>query len=140
MAEVVVTSTGPRLEQAIATGKHELAGDEPAELGGDDTGLSPYDFLLAGLGSCTSMTLLLYARRKKWPLERVTVKLRHKKVHATDCEDCETKDDMLDEIERDVHLEGPLDQEQRGRLIQIANKCPVHKTLTSEIAIKTREV
>lgn len=119
-------------------GKHRLAGDEPIEVGGTDTGPSPYDLLLAALGACTSMTVALYARRKAWPLESVTVRLRHFKVHAADCAECETKEGMLDRIEREVELFGTLTEEQRSRLLEIANKCPVHRTLTSEIDIRTR--
>jgi uncharacterized OsmC-like protein len=96
--------------------------------------------LLAALGSCTSMTIGLYARRKQWPLEAVRVRLRHAKIHAADCGDCETKGGMLDRIERDVELVGPLDEAQRARLFEIANQCPVHRTLRSEIAIRTRLV
>jgi putative redox protein len=138
--EVVVHGSAKSFAQEIAVGGHRLVADEPVAAGGADTGPGPYDLLLAALGSCTSMTVALYARRKQWPLESVKVRLRHAKVHATDCEDCETKVVMLDRIERDIELEGPLDEEQRARLLEIANKCPVHRTLTSEIAIRTRLV
>ena len=121
-------------------GGHRLVADEPTAVGGTDTGPGPYDFLLAALGSCTSMTVALYARRKGWPLESVRVRLRHAKVHAADCADCETKVALLDRIECDVELVGRLDAEQRARLLDIANKCPVHGTLTSEIAVLTRLV
>jgi len=136
--EVVVHGSAKGFAQEVAVGGHWLTADEPAAVGGTDTGPGPYDLLLAALGSCTSMTVGLYARRKQWPLEAVRVRLRHAKVHAADCEDCETKVGMLDRIERDVELVGPLDAEQRARLLDIANKCPVHRTLTSEIAIRTR--
>jgi len=136
--EVVVHGSAKGFAQEVAVGGHRLTADEPAAVGGTDSGPGPYDLLLAALGSCTSMTVGLYARRKQWPLEAVRVRLRHAKVHAADCEDCETKVGMLDRIERDVELVGPLDAEQRARLLDIANKCPVHRTLTSEIAIRTR--
>jgi uncharacterized OsmC-like protein len=137
---VVVRGNGAGFAQEILAGPHLLTADEPASAGGTDTGPSPYDLLLAALGSCTSITLGMYARRKGWPLEEVTVNLRHSRIHASDCADCETKDVMLDRIERDIHLAGPLTSEQRSRLIEIANKCPVHRTLTSKIDIKTRAV
>jgi putative redox protein len=138
--EVVVYGSAKGFAQEIAVGGHRLVADEPAVVGGTDTGPGPYDLLLAALGSCTSMTVALHARRKQWPLEAVRVRLRHSRVHAADCEDCETKVGMLDRIERDVDLVGALDEEQRARLLDIANKCPVHRTLTSEIAIRTRLV
>jgi len=137
---VVVRGSGAGFAQEILAGPHRITADEPASAGGTDTGPSPYDLLLASLGSCTSITLGMYARRKGWPLEEVTVNLRHSKIHTSDCADCETRDAMLDRIERDIHLAGPLTSEQRSRLIEIANKCPVHRTLTSKIDIKTRAV
>ena len=126
--------------QDISVGPHRLAADEPEAAGGTDTGPSPYDLLVAALGACTSMTVSMYARRKRWPLDGVTVKLRHSKVHAVDCEECETKEGKLDRIERDVQLHGDLSDEQRARLLEIANRCPVHRTLTSRIDIRTRLV
>ncbi len=119
-------------------GPHRISADEPTAAGGTDTGPNPYDLLLAALGSCTSMTVAMYARRKQWPLQAVTVRLRHSKIHAADCESCETQEGLLDRIERVVELRGPLDEEQRARLLEIANRCPVHRTLTSEIDIRTR--
>jgi len=137
---VVVAETGEgRFAQRIRVGPHELRADEPASVpGGLDTGPSPYDYLLAGLGACTSMTLRLYAERKELPLGLVEVRLRHDKIHAKDCEDCETMEGRLDQIERSLTLPGPLDDAQRQRLMEIADKCPVHRTLTSEIKIRTR--
>jgi putative redox protein len=135
---VVVTGDASGLAQRVGVGPHELRADEPTSAGGTDSGPNPYDLLLAALGACTSMTLGLYARRKKWPLQAVTVRLRHSRVHAADCESCETKEGLLDRIERDVELAGPLDETQRSRLLEIANRCPVHRTLTSEIDIRTR--
>ena len=111
---------------------------EVESAGGTDAGPAPYELLLAALGACTSMTLSMYARRKQWPLERVTVRLQHARIHAEDCAECETKDGMLDRIERELSLTGPLSDEQRGRLLEIANRCPVHRTLVSEIDIRTR--
>jgi putative redox protein len=137
---VVVRGNGADFAQEIVAGPHRLTSDEPASAGGTETGPTPYDLLLAALGSCTSMTLGMYARRKGWPLENVTVHLRHSKVHVSDCADCETKDVMLDRIDREIQLDGPLTTEQRSKLMEIADKCPVHRTLTSTIQIKTREV
>jgi putative redox protein len=139
-ADVIIWGEGGTFAQQIATGRHRLKGDEPDSVGGTDTGPSPYDFLLAALGSCTSMTVGMYARKKNWPLKRVTVWLRHSKVYAADCSECETREGMLDRIERDVRFEGPLSAEQHSRLLEIANKCPVHRTLTSEINIRTRHL
>jgi putative redox protein len=135
---VIVYGSATGFAQAIAAGRHQLASDEPTEVGGSDTGPSPYDLLLAALGSCTSMTVALYARRKGWPLAAVTVRLRHSKVHAADCAAAETKEGRLDHVERDVELTGVLSDDQRARLLDIANKCPVHRTLMSEIVIETR--
>ena len=139
-SNVIVSETRRSgFEQEVSIGRHRLLADEPVRVGGLDSGPGPYDLLLAGLGACTSMTLRLYAERKSLPLERVTVRLSHSKIHAADCEACETKEGMLDRIERAITLEGALDDEQRARLLEIADKCPVHRTLTSEIEIKTRE-
>jgi uncharacterized OsmC-like protein len=137
-ADVIVWSDGSTFAQQIAAGRHRFTGDEPESVGGSDTGPSPYDFLLAALGSCTSMTVGMYARKKNWPLERVTVWLRHSKIYAVDCSECEMTEGILDRIERDVRFDGPLTAEQRSRLLEIANKCPVHRTLTSEVNILTK--
>ena len=137
---VVVRGSAAGFAQEIHAGSHLLRADEPASAGGTDTGPTPYDLLLTALGACTSMTLSMYARRKAWPLEDVTVHLRHSKIHAADCAECETREAMLDRIERDIHFTGPLTNVQRSRLLEIAEKCPVHRTLTSGVDIKTREV
>ncbi len=135
---MIVTGDASGLAQDITVGRHRLTADEPLAAGGTDAGPNPYDLLLCALGSCTSMTLALYARRKQWPLRAVTVRLRHSKIYAVDCETCETREGQLDRIEREVELVGDLDETQRARLLEIANKCPVHRTLTSEIEIQTR--
>jgi uncharacterized OsmC-like protein/pimeloyl-ACP methyl ester carboxylesterase len=136
--KVVVRETGNgKFQQTVSVGPHQLVADEPIAAGGDDSGPGPYDYLLAGLGACTSMTMRMYADRKSLPLERVTVTLNHSKVHAADCAECETKVGMLDRIERVISIEGALDAEQRKKLMEIADKCPVHRTLTSEIRIVT---
>jgi putative redox protein len=135
---VVVRETrNSKFQQTVTIGPHRLLADEPAVAGGEDTGPGPYDFVLAGLGACTSMTMRLYADRKSLPLERVTVTLKHSKIYAEDCAECETKAGMLDQIERVIAMEGTLDAEQRKKLMEIADKCPVHRTLTSEIHIVT---
>ena len=135
---VVVQEAGEgRFAQRIAAGPHALRADEPLSVGGNDSGPNPYDLLLAGLGACTSMTLRLYAERKGWPLERVAVTLRHDKIHAEDCAECETREGRIDRIERRVSLEGVLDEAQRARLLEIANRCPVHRTLESEVLVTT---
>jgi uncharacterized OsmC-like protein/alpha-beta hydrolase superfamily lysophospholipase len=126
-----------RFEQEIEAGAHRFLADEPVSSGGSDNGPNPYDLLLAALGACTAMTLRLYAERKALPLDRVTVRLRHAKIHVADCETCESKEGMIDRIEREIVLEGALDGEQRSRLLEIADKCPVHRTLTSEVDIRT---
>jgi uncharacterized OsmC-like protein len=137
---VIVRGDAAGFAQQIEIGPHRLKGDEPVAFGGTDTGPSPYDFLLAALGTCTSMTIAFYARRKSWPLERVTVSLHHGKIHATDCAECETKVGKIDRIEREIELTGALTTEQRAKLMEIADRCPVHQTLTSEINIRTRAV
>lgn len=135
--EVRETLTG-RYAQSVRAGSHELVADEPVAAGGGDTGPGPYEYLLAALGACTSITLRMYAAQKKWPLQRVQVRLAHRKIHAQDCRDCETREGKVDEITREILLEGTLDDEQRLRLLEIANRCPVHRTLTSEIKVRSR--
>ena len=135
---VIVRGAADGFAQEVLAGSHHFRTDEPAAVGGTDRGPTPYDLLLAALGSCTSMTVAMYARRKKWPLERVTVYLRHSRVHAEDCVACETQDAKLTVLERDIQLDGPLDEDQRARLLTIADRCPVHLTLTSKIEIRTR--
>jgi uncharacterized OsmC-like protein/fermentation-respiration switch protein FrsA (DUF1100 family) len=137
--QVVVRETGnSKFQNTVTIGPHHLLADEPASAGGDDSGPGPYDFLLASLGTCKSMTMRLYAERKSFPLERATVTLNHSKIYAKDCAECETKDGMLDQIEVAIGLEGPLDADQHKRILEIADRCPVHRTLTSEIRIVTR--
>jgi putative redox protein len=134
---VTVTDTGSgSYTQQITAGHHRLVADEPPPIG-DDAGLTPYDLLLAGLGACTSMTVRMYADRKGWPLERIRVTLRHSRIHAEDCVDCETTKGWIDHIDRDIELTGDLDDTQRQRLLHIAERCPVHQTLTSEVHIAT---
>lgn len=138
-AGVVVRETGDgKFQQIISAGKHRLIADEPLQSGGGDTGPGPYDFLLAGLGACTSMTMRLYADRKAIPLKRTTVTLKHSRIYARDCETCETQDGMISRIERVIAMEGDIDAQQRAILLEIADKCPVHRTLTSETDIVTR--
>jgi putative redox protein len=135
---VLVRETGNgKFQQEILSGPHRFLADEPVKVGGLDSGPGPYDLLLAGLGACTAMTLRLYAEHKKLPLERVSVRLMHNRIHAEDCLNCETKEGMVDRIDRNITMEGPLDAEQRKRLLEIADKCPVHRTLESEIEIRT---
>ncbi|WGD49843.1 bifunctional alpha/beta hydrolase/OsmC family protein [Bradyrhizobium sp. CB1650] len=137
--KVVVQETRKsKFNQIISVGPHRLVADEPVAAGGEDAGPGPYDFLLAGLGACTSMTMRLYADRKSLPLDRVTVTLKHSKIYAKDCAECETREGMLDQIDRVIAMEGTLDAEQRKKLMEIADKCPVHRTLTSEIRIVTK--
>jgi putative redox protein len=132
VTQVVVTSDG-NLRQEIWAGKHTLAADEPVEAGGDDTGPSPYELLLAALGACTSMTLLLYARRKGMPLEHVEVRLHHQRIHAQDCAECEQKEGYLDHVDKEIVVSGPLAEEQVRRLGEIAEKCPVNRTLHASV-------
>jgi uncharacterized OsmC-like protein len=138
-AEVVVRGNAREFLQEITVGKHQLRADEPLSIGGSDAAPDPYDYLLAGLGACTSMTVGLYARQRKWPLENIIVSLRHSHIHAKDCEDCLTKDGMLDRIDVELELTGSLTPEQHAKLMEVASKCPVHRTLTSEINIRLRE-
>src|ERR1700688_4345756 len=136
---VVVRETrASKFQQTVSIGPHRMLADEPVAAGGEDSGPGPYDFVLAGLGACTSMTMRLYADRKSLPLERTTVTLKHSKIHAQDCAECETREGMLDQIDLVIGMEGDLDAEQRKRLMEIADKCPVHRPLTSEIRIVTR--
>ncbi len=136
--KVVVRETrNGKFQQTVSVGPHRLLADEPISAGGADTGPGPYDFVLAGLGACTSMTMRLYADRKSLPLERVTVTLQHSRVYAQDCAACEAETGMLDQIDRSIAMEGALDAGQRAKLMEIADKCPVHRTLTSEIHIVT---
>ena len=136
MSSRVIVRSKEGLVQEWVARNHTQIVDEPGDQGGTDLGPTPYELLLAALGSCTSMTLLLYARRKAWPLESVEVALSHGRIHAKDCIDCASKDGMIHEIHRELHLSGPLTSEQRSRLIEIASKCPVHKTLTAEIKVR----
>ena len=138
-AVVVRETRAGKFQQQVTVGPHRFLADEPVEVGGLGSGPGPYDLLLAGLGACTAMTLRLYAERKALPLERVTVELTHDRIHAADCENCETKEGMIDRIERAITLRGDLDDEKRRRLLEIADKCPVHRTLTSEVDIRTVE-
>jgi putative redox protein len=136
--KVIVRETGEGfLSQHVTAGNHYLRADEPTNLGGDDTGPTPYDLLLAALGTCTSMTMRMYAKRKKWPLRRAEVTLTHEKVHAEDCADCEDKNRKIDKIVRQIELHGDLDEAQRAKLLEIADKCPVHRTLHGRIEVHT---
>jgi putative redox protein len=135
MTEVVVSNESG-LVQEIASGKHRWRADEPAPLG-LDMGPAPYELLLASLGACTSMTLRMYAQRKGFDLQRVTIRLQHSRIYAEDCAECDTKQGFLDRIDRKIELTGNLDEAQKDRLLEIADRCPVHKTLKSEINIRT---
>ena len=134
---VTVTESGSgTYTQQITAGHHALVADEPGPIG-DDAGPTPYDLLLAALGACTSMTVRMYADHKGWPLDRVQVTLRHSRIHAKDCADCETTNGFIDHIDRAIELAGDLDDAQRQRLLDVAERCPVHQTLTSEVQITT---
>lgn len=135
--DVTVSWLGEGMTHMVHAPPHHFVLDEPPDLGGQELGPNPYDLLLASLGACTAMTVRMYANLKKWPLEAMTVRLRHKRLYAKDCEECETKEGMVDRIEREVQFGGPLSEEQHTRLMEIANKCPVHRTLTSETRIPT---
>ncbi len=135
----VVARTGKiGFQTEIVAGRHSLVADEPIAVGGADTGPNPYDLLVAALGACTGMTVRMYADRKKLALDEVTVRLRHRKIHAEDCVECEEKDKKIDFIEREIELKGSLDEQERRRLVEIANRCPVHKTLGGPTRIETR--
>jgi putative redox protein len=137
--EVLVYGDAKGFTQEIIAGPHQLPADEPKGVGGNDEGPTPYDLLLAALGSCTSITVTMYAQRKGWPLQGVRTWLRHSRIHAQDCAECETKEGKLDHIELEIRLEGPLlSEEQRTKLLEIAEKCPVHRTLVTENVISTR--
>jgi uncharacterized OsmC-like protein len=133
----VVRASGSGFAQEIVAGQHRFNADEPSSAGGADTGPTPYQLLLAALGACTSITVGMYARRKNWPLESIVVRLSHSKIHAEDCFECQTQAGMLDRIDREIELHGSLTPEQRLRLFEIAEKCPVHRTLTSEVDIRS---
>ena len=136
---VVVRETrSSKFQNTVAIGPHHMLADEPIAVGGEDSGPGPYDYVLAGFGACTSMTMRMYADRKSLPMERVTVTLSHSKIHAEDCAECETREGMLDQFDRVIAIEGALDADQRKRLMEIADKCPVHRTLTSEVRILTK--
>ncbi len=137
---VVVSERAGSLTQDIQVGRHSLIADEPTSVGGLDLGPTPYDLLLAALGACTSMTLRMYARHKDLPLEGVAVRLKHEKIHAKDCESCESETGRVDRIEREIVLAGPLDSAQRARMLEIADRCPVHRTLFGEKQVPTRLV
>ena len=135
--QVVVHTGASGYRSDVLANGHALVADEPESVGGTNAGPSPYEYLLAALGSCTGMTIRMYADRKQWPVEGVTVRLSHGKIHAEDCENCETREGRVDHIDREIELEGPLDASQRQRLLEIADRCPVHRTLQSEIVVDT---
>ncbi len=132
----VVARTGEGLRTEMEACGHSLVADEPKSLGGTDEGPTPYDYPLAPLGGCTAMTLRMYADRKGWPLESVTVRLSQERIHATDCEECETEEGRIDRIEREIEMVGPLDEKQRRRLLEVADMCPVHRTLKGEVLVE----
>ena len=136
--DIVVRGDARSFKQEISAGRHRLVADEPVSAGGGDAGPDPYAYLLTSLGVCTSMTVGLYARRRKFPLENIKVSLWHSRIHAQDCEECETREGMVDRIDVEVELSGALSAEQHAALMDIAAKCPVHRTLTSEINIRLR--
>ena len=136
---VIVRGNARQFLQEVVTGKHHFRADEPVSSGGGDAAPGPYEYLLTALGVCTSMTVGYYARRKQIPLENITVSLRHDRIHAKDCEQCDTKAGMLDRIDLEVELTGSITPEQRAELMAVAAKCPVHRTLKSEIDIRLNQ-
>ncbi len=137
---VSIETAEGRFQQKLAVGKHELLADEPLSFGGDDTGPTPYDYLLMALGSCTSMTIKMYADRKGIPLESVHIELEHSRDHVEDCANCSNDENRIDVIDRAITLRGDLTDEQRARLMEIADRCPVHRTLENRIDIHSTEV
>ena len=135
--EVAARTLGGSFRTEINAGGHALVADEPAAVGGGDGGPSPYDLLSAALASCTSMTLMMYAKHKGLDLASVTVRVRHDKIHAKDCEDCESTGGRIDEFRRELEIEGALTDEQRQRMLEIADRCPVHRTLHGEVKVRT---
>ena len=135
---VLVESASPEFLENVSVGRHRLQADEPLSAGGQDAAPSPYELLLAALGTCKSITARMYAKRKGWPLQGVQVKLSHTKVHAEDCADCERTNSLMDQIEVEIKFQGELSAEQRQVLLAITEKCPVHRTLTSDLQIRTR--
>jgi putative redox protein len=135
VSDVIVRSQ-VGLQQSVEIGEHRLIADEPLDAGGTDLGPNPYELLLAALGACTSMTVRLYAQRRGWPLESVEVVLHHERIHAEDCANCETREGFLDKITTEIAFHGPLDAAQRQRLLEISEKCPVHRTLQREVHIE----
>ncbi len=134
---VIVRGGRKGFQTEIIANGHRLIADEPIAVGGADTGPNPYDYLVAALGACTSMTLRVYADRRQWPLEAITIRLKHEKIHEQDCENCESEDRVIDQIDREIELSGPLDETQKRKLLEIANKCPVHRTLQSKITVRS---
>ena len=137
---VVVHGGGHNFLQEICAGIHRFQADEPINVGGTDTAPDPYDYLMASLGACTSMMVGLQARKRKWPLDKINVSLRHSRIHAHDCEECLSKDGMIDRIEVTVELTGPLTNEQRSELMKTAANCPIHRALTHEINVRLRQI
>ena len=139
MTEVVVRSLGGLAQEIDARG-HMLRADEPRDAGGADSGPGPYELLLAALGACTAMTVRLYANRRGWPLEGVEVVLRHERIHARDCEDCDSRDARLERVTKRLSFLGPLDAAQRQRLAEIAERCPVQRTLQATVQVEQQLV
>ena len=137
---VVLTYKKGKFQHEAQAGNHIWIVDEPQSMGGDDEGPSPYDMILAALGACTSMTIMMYARQKGWPLEDLSVELSHDRIYAKDCQDCETNEGQVDEIHRKITLMGPLSDEQIERLTKVGERCPVHRALVGEIKVRDEVV